>query len=564
MWESKQENRMPCEDCGHLLCVSVEENSLFCPRCRGLPVESQPVVNAKTDWLLKDHFTDEKIISIVREYSKSNLLYYLITRLNQVSNEFTSEIGRGLPVNEFGYLTYIVKQVYEGTDFGDELLRNPEELEEIQVVKDVYPDLITSLQDARDEFAVCVKRDGFTGRMEDFTSDYELFQSEYGLCFERCVKSIVCGDPEDFKDYSYVADVLRAVDRTDPADVETPRDFADAWFQLLLSLRLIASSDEMVGDVYTTRLPEEVTIFDIEEFFDRIDSLCSDEARYKMREESFVPALDPEAVDRCGREAFGENWDQVKDQIIVSEDNLDAHPFLFELETLEPQRVSGPRRYRYIRTKKIYYPRSFARLMKFQIFPLLKNGDYATGHELLSNLTAERGEVYERNLYDFLSEKGIECYHSAEITRKSPNEIDLLCVFDDRVVFIEVKYLLPPIRINEPEGIRVLKEKFNRLIFNEVSDESSREAEGKPFPEKVDTWQDLDPSDSFSWQVGPDEGDREQHDIPDGWNGLDVKKYVLSNVVPPYIMKDGVRFLTDLELYRLIEHRDKDVLYSVP
>ncbi len=202
--------------------------------------------------------------------------------------------------------------------------------------------------------------------------------------------------------------------------------------------------------------------------------------------------------------------------------------------------------------------------MKFQIFPLLKNGEYSSGHELLTSLTAERGEVYERNLYDFLTQKGVECYHGAEITRNNPKEIDLLCIFDDRIVFIEVKYLLPPIRINGPEGIRILNEKFDRLIFNETPEGADREAEGKPFPEKVEAWRDLNPGDSFSSQVGLNESDREQQEIPEEWNELEVKKYVISNVIPSYVMKEGVRFITDLELYRLIEYRDKNVLYSVP
>ena len=327
---------MPCDDCGHLLCVDTnDESSLFCPRCQNLPVQSQPVINATTTWLLEDHFTDENIISLVQDYSKSNLLHYLITRLNIFSNNFTDGPRQGIPIAEFGYITYIIKQVYQTSGFGKEPLHDPQDLdEEIEVVRDAYTTLIKAFQDARDEFAVCVKRDGYTGKMGDFTSDYELLQSEYGLCFERCIKSIVCGDFDQYEDYSYVADVLRAVDKTDVTEIEDSEDFADAWYQLLLELRLVASSDEMVGDVYYTQLPEAVTIFDIEEFLDLLDSLPPDETWAQMTEESVVPGINPDAVDVCGEQAFGENWSGVKDQVIVSEENLDAHPFLFELDVM--------------------------------------------------------------------------------------------------------------------------------------------------------------------------------------------------------------------------------------
>ena len=99
---------MPCDDCGHLLCVNTNDgSSLFCPRCQNLPVQSQPVINATTTWLLEDHFTDENIISLVQDYSKSNLLHYLITRLNIFSNNFTDGPRQGIPIAEFGYITYI-------------------------------------------------------------------------------------------------------------------------------------------------------------------------------------------------------------------------------------------------------------------------------------------------------------------------------------------------------------------------------------------------------------------------------------------------------------------------
>lgn len=259
---------MPCTDCGHLLVVVPDDDtSLFCPRCNDLPVESNAVIQATTTWLLEDHFTDENIIQLLGDYSESNLILYLLTRLNHISNVFFQE--NGIPVDEFGYLAYIIKQVYETdkSEFGDQHLQDPRELdEEIQVVQDAYTKLISAFRDARNEFAICVKRDDFTGQMEKFISDYDLYQSEYGLCFERCVKSILCGDWDNYEDYTYVSEVLRSVDKTDANDVDTVEEFADAWYQYILQLRLLASSDDMVGDTYYTRLPDNVTIFNIMEF----------------------------------------------------------------------------------------------------------------------------------------------------------------------------------------------------------------------------------------------------------------------------------------------------------
>lgn len=566
IWVTQLAHSMPCADCNRLLAVTPDDkSSLFCPRCQGLPVEASAVVKAATNWLIEDFFTDEEIIGLVKEYNKPNLIYALIRRLNHVSNEFQKNLHRGLPITDFGYVTYVLKQVYEAEDFGEKLLDEPHEFDEnIEVVREAYTELIYQLRRARNEFDVCIKKRRFTGQMENFASDYIRLQSEYGLCFERCIESLICGDPDLFEEFTCVMDVLRAVDKTDVENVDTLREFADAWYQLLLQMRLLASSDEMVGSIYFTRLPEEITIFEIGEFLDRLDSLFDEELHEKMEQESYVPPLKTEWVNECGRKAFDNNWSQIKDQVIVSEDNLDAHPFLFEIEVVEERRSPEFRQTRPVTTTNIYYPRFFARLLKFQIFPLLQNGDDESGHKLLSDLTGERGEACERNLYNYLTSNGIECYHEAEILHGDKCEIDLLCVFDDSLRFIEMKYFLPPKHINEPEGIRVLNEKFDLEIFNEEPEGSHRTADGKPFPEKVNAWIELEPGDPFTSQIGPEDGDREIHEVPKTWADLDMEMYVVSNVVPSYIKKREVRFLTDLEFYRWIEKGNEDVLYSLP
>jgi hypothetical protein len=545
---------MPCEECGHLLCVDPDEElSLFCPRCNNLPYESNAIVQAATNWLLEDHFTDENIIQIIDEYSKNNLIINILTRLNHVANQFFQDQEVGIPINDFGYFPYILKQIYRKDNFGDEYLEDPWELDdELRVLRDAYTELVLSFRAARDQFLICIRRDEFSGQFENFASDYELYQSEYGLCFERCVKSILGGDLDNYETYVFVADNLRSVDKRDVEDVSTSWEFTDAWYDYLLQMRMIASSDTLVNDAYFTRLPEHINIFHIEEFIDRIDNCFTQRQHEEMVEEGIVCSLEPDTVDLIGRQTFGNSWNEVRDFLIISEDSLDAHPFLWMIsdESLPES------------TSRILYPRFFARILKFQVFPLLRNGNNPTSHELLSSIASDRGPLYERNWHDYLVDMDIECYQGAELTRNEPNEIDLLLIKDELLIFVEMKYFLPPIRINGPEGIRIIDEKFDVEIFNQESDTSNRTADGKPFPEKVSEWMRLEPGESFTSRIGPENDNRVEQEYRGEWADYDDNKYVVSNVVPSYIEKQDVRFLTDLEFYRWIEY-DENVFYSI-
>lgn len=548
---------MPCNRCRQILTLEPDTSSLVCPRCQGRPVEASAVVKATTNWLIKDFFADEEVVEVLEEYSKPNLLYHLVKRLNLISYQFSNDLKTGLPVSEFGYLAYLIKQVYKSEGFGEKLLDDSEELDDdIRIMRDHYAGLIDRLRRAGNEFDICIRKDDFTGLMENFATDYERIQSEYGLCFDRCVRSIVGGESTEYEDFSYVMDEIRSVEKTDIKEAETPWEFADAVYELLNQFRVVASSDEMIGEIYKTHLPEEVTVFDIREFLELLDNVYRGEMFQKISNSAYVPPMEPEWVDKCGKKAFSSDWEQVRSQVIVSEDNLEAHPFLFALEVYDESISSWK--------TQIYYPRWYSQLLKFQIFPLLKNGeDDRTGHELLTDIAGERGTKRERNLYDLLVDNGLECYHSAEITRNDQNEIDLLYIQDQQLTFVEVKYLLPPKRLNDREGIRINNEKMDFYIFKEGSENMNRKPEGKPFPEKVDNWLNLDPGDKFTSQVNRDD-EREDQVIPEGWNDFDVERYVVSNVVPSYILKQNIRFLTDLEFYRLIEYGDDSCLYSIP
>jgi len=57
-------------------------------------------------------------------------------------------------------------------------------------------------------------------------------------------------------------------------------------------------------------------------------------------------------------------------------------------------------------------------------------------------------------------------------------------------------------------------------------------------------------------------GDRQWITIPNEWRELDYEMLVVSNFVPSYLKKQGVRFITDLELYQWVENGD-NVFYDI-
>ncbi|WP_257299389.1 hypothetical protein [Haloarchaeobius sp. FL176] len=558
---------MPCSDCGSLLCVSkTDSKSLFCPDCNGYRVESQPVLDAKINWFLKDHVTPRSINHLLTQYSKQSLTYKLLHRVNYISNQFFSGAETPLPLDEFGYIAYLIKRVYEieNSEFGNETLSqdSPDLDETLTTVQEYYTKLVSRLERVQNQFTVCVRDpEEFTGRMQNFLTDYDRYQSEYGLCNDRCTNS-VGGIKDEYEDFSYVYDEIRQTDGVETGTAETPREFAGAWYPVIQQLRFIAGSDTRIGTTYKTRFPEGVTVFDIRAFLNELDDRISLEHMAHVQHNSAVMPFRPEVVDECGHEVFGAQWPEVKDYVVMSDNNLDAHPFLFEMtfdlpyQTPQGGSVTVP-------TTNVYYPRYYAQLLKFQVFPLLQNNTgESNGHTLLSNVAGDNGTIRERNLYEFLTEQDIKCYHSAEITTKNPNEIDLLCVFEDRILFIEVKYRFPPLQINEADGVAELNQYFNRVIFNEVPPDSDRKGKG-PFPEKVASWRELDSGDTFTSQASRDDMNREDQTIPDRWHDRDVDMFVVSNVVPSFITKQDVRFLTDIEFYQYIKNDDDSVLYSV-
>ena len=558
---------MPCPECSNpgeedyqLLCLDQEGETLFCPVCRGLQIEFDSQVKLKVDWLLEERFTDGNIINLVNDYDKSNLTLFLIERLNHITNVYDEN---GFPVDEFGYLVHIIKKVYESSDFGDRQLEDASELgNEIELLRDAYTAIIKPLEHVRENFLICTGRPNRSSDWAEFGKDYNLIPTEYSLCYNRCIKSLIGGTPDNRADFNFVSENFRDFNRTRAENIETLEDFADCWYEIIQNLKFISSSDETVGDIYYTELPKSVDVFQLEEFFEQVDSQFTGAQHQHMKETSMLSAPKEVLVDDCGEEVFGDEWEAVKENILIKEDSLDAHPFLFRINYAEERKLRGGRKPRIFEIPLIIYPRFWNRMLKFQIFPMLKNGKELASHQILNDLTAERGEKFERNIHKYLSNKGVESYHSAEITRKSPNEIDVLAVFKDRLAFIELKYLTPPLRMSTASGVKELNDNFDYKVFKTDNGAYPRKPTGKPYPEKIAAWDDLNPGDRFMSDAGPDGDQRNQQVFKQEWEDLRVEKLVVSNLVPSYVEKDEVRFLTDLEFYQWIE-RGEDVFYEI-
>lgn len=162
---------------------------------------------------------------------------------------------------------------------------------------------------------------------------------------------------------------------------------------------------------------------------------------------------------------------------------------------------------------------------------------------------------------EYLTDCGFECYHSAEIPKEDSSEIDLLIVREQEgeLWFVECKYLMPELLMNTAEGVEALNGKFDHKVFNIEADGYEGSPTGLPFPEKVETWLGLNPGDRFTAQ--DKKGNEKEHEMKVGWQGLEVRKMVVSNLVPSYVIKGTVEFRTDMELLQMIE--DEDDVYTV-
>lgn len=552
---------MPCAECGNVLIVNHEDKDLRCPECLGLDIADPSIIERKIE-RDRDLLRDENLVSLLEDYSKDHLLLYLIERLNVAALGMYE--NRRLNHREFSYLNYLIQIIYpvDRSEFGDEYLQRSGDLaEEIDNLLATQAELVNALNHIEDGFRLCLK---YIVPMPDgkfLFSDYDIRDTEYRHCFWRNLRSLMGGQPEYVDLFDETDQQIRDFDTPASDEIQTLEDFANTFFEFMLSLLFIASADEIVGDIYTTFLPSTVTVFDIQELLDEIDQQFTDDDDNVVLQDSTLGWTNEDGLDNAGNTVFGDDWDDVKKSIVVSEDSLDAHPFLFKL-TVEAVLKRPAGRHPITRERiRVAYPRFYSKLLKYQIFPLLQNEGEDSGHQILTSISTSRGLRFERNVYNYLIEEGYEVYHSAEIPSIDSSEIDVITVDSegDEIWFIECKYLLPETSMNTADGIENLNAKFDHKVFNIDNGTYEGSPTGQPFPDKVETWLNQNPATVFTWQEG-EESKRVEQEIDSEWLGMNPKMMVVSNLVPSYLEKQGVEFLTDMELVQRVN--DEEDLYT--
>jgi len=547
---------MPCSTCGHLLLVDRDKERLVCPDCLDIEMADRDVVEDKIE-RDRQFLQDENLIRLLKDYDKDHLLLYLIERLNIISHEFYE--NRRLEMREFAYINYLINIVYtaDESQFGDDQLDRGEDPDDIiDALLSTQAELTTALNHVEDRFRLCLE---YPVPIEDrkfLFGDYDLRDTEYRYCFERCLRSLIGGREEDVDLFDKTHEEIRDFEKPSSDEIDTLEDFGNTFYGFILSMLFVASADSTVGDIYTTSMPDHVSVFDLTELLDRIDSQFANEEGELLLQDSTLAMTNEDGLAQAGENTFGDDWDEVREYVVVGEDNLDAHPFLFEVEVTDVyyQQPGRPPRTREL--TRFIYPRWYAQLLRFQIFPLLQNGDEDSGHEILNTVATWRGIEFEENLYEYLTGRGFECYHGAEIPGKDSSEIDLFVVNDDEdeLWFVECKYLMPELLMNTAEGIEALNGKFDHKVFNIEADGYEGAPTGLPFPEKVDLWLGLDPGDRFT--ALDEHGEEVEHEFGNDWQDLSARKLVVSNLVPSYIEKDSVEFRTDMELLEMVEEED--------
>lgn len=552
---------MPCSNCDHLLILDHNNEKLVCPNCLDIKIADRDVVEKKIE---RDRqlLRDENIVKLMQDYDKGHLLLYLIERLNKVSHGLYE--NRRLKMREFAYINYLINLVYstDESEFGNQYLDRGDELdEEIDTLLFTQAELVRALDHVEDRFQLCLE---YEVQMPDgrfLFGDYDLRDTEYRYCFQRCLRSLIGGQEEDLELFDKTHEKIRDFERPSSYEIDTLEEFGDTFYGFILSMLFIASADTTVGDIYGTSMPDHVSVFDLSDLFDRIDVQFANEQGEVVLQDSTLAWTDEDELAQAGEDIFGGDWEEVQEYVVVGEDNLDAHPFLFEVTVTVAYYQQQGRPPKTREHTRFIYPRWYAKLLRFQIFPLLQNGDEDSGHEILNTVATRRGKEFEENLYGYLTDQGFECYHSAEIPGEDSSEIDLLVVNDEEgeLWFIECKYLMPEILMNTAEGVEALNGKFDHKVFNIEANGYEGSPTGLPFPEKVETWLGLDPGDWFT--ARGEDGEETKHEMQDSWQDLKVRKMVVSNLVPSYVEKETVEFRTDMELLEMIE--DEDDVYTV-
>lgn len=525
-------------------------------------MEDEAVLNEKIE-RDKDLLREDNQVKLVNNYDEGNLTLSLIEHLNRISHELYE--SRRLDYPNFSYLNHLLKLVYSADEdeFGDDYLERDERLDDrIEAAVESQSMLLSALRHVEDDFRICLKYPVPRTNEKFLFGEYDIRDTEYRYGHWRCLKSLMGGEEEQKEVFDRTSMAVRNFDTTGGDKIGDLQEFADTFFEFIIALLFIASADDIVGDIYTTSLPSSVDVFDIKELLDRIDERFIDENDNFLLQDETLASTTPEELNEVGEAVFGDLWTDVANSIIIGEDNLDAHPFLFRVEVEEViKRPSGRPPLTRDRAQ-IVYPRHYAQILRYQIFPLLSNGEDPSGHEILSEVSKDRGLDFEENIHEYLDSQGFDSYYSAEIPGVDSSEIDALAVNKStkELWFVECKYLLPALRMETAEGMEELNGKFCHKVFNENVDEWG-DPTGRPFPEKVESWLSMESGANFKWKDTTVGNEEVMTEFRNEWLDFDCRMLVVSNLTPTFVERDGVEFRTDVELVEMVE--DEDPVFEV-
>lgn len=553
---------MPCLQCNRPLAYHEEKRSLYCPRCLDLPVADPDETKEIAAKIRKEYLNNQNLTRLIQEHGSLRVIAELTNRLNQGAGGMVNK--NRMPFDEFFHATPIIKNIYQNSSKFEHTLESDthdsqqEVTQKINTLLDAGTTLIAVLKQTEEDFTIPIKLLPNSSTWEDFYSNNLFLHSEYWLCAERCMRANAGARDEFREDYMLKEVIFRDFDRPEHDEYNSVEEWADAWYGFIVEIGFASALDQNIGDIFTTEFPESVSIFDLEDLFDKVNEFVLNAVASRPNNTFHSNAIPKHTFDRFGKDVFGDDWEQVRSLILMSSTNPDAHPLFFEWAGIRPINIFDDNDPEDIVINHVIYPDMFSQLLKFQLFPFLNNGQKKKSTDVLETLTAKRGREFERHVFEYLqcTPKTANAYHSCKTSKQEGNEIDAIFSYEDTVYFVEVKFVLPTLNMQSQVGIQNVNSKFDGKIFKETDD-----ATGKPFPQKVQNYRELEPSATISHQVSDDRNDREQIQVPREWIEADYELLVVSNFVPSYPSKEDVRFLTDLELYQWIENGE-NVFYD--
>jgi len=551
---------MPCENCGSLLYIEKNTRQFFCPKCGNLEFEDEETIQDKIDQK-KELLSKENILDLLKPYSKRQLVLLLAWELNKSAHEFIQTRKTG--IREWVYLNTIIGHILQEDGFGGKEFDVGNDLpEELDTVVDAYAALKKHLDLVEQEFQYCAPKPVPSGSKLTLSGEYMIFDTEYHVGYYRCAESLIGASEETVEFFDVSREQIRENEILSLSEIDNSEEFGESYFHPILGFVFMMTSEEHSKKAYTLNAPESVKITEVMRFLDLLNGQFTSSQHAYMIDNPLLTATNPEILDTCGRRAFGkEAWEKFKDEIVVSENNTDAYPLLYELTRTEEVMLEGFRRRKEVPITSIFYPKFYSSLLRFHMYPMLNNGSEKSGKEVLDEMIKETGDHYEINLAKYLEKQGYDCYFQAWISKSNKQEVDVIAVSDSETLFIEAKHFRPPMGLYSKSGMEKLNQKFDYEIFKLDNGYYDETPDGPAFDDILQNWMNSN-IETFSFEKLSD-GERSTIEFDEGWLDNEVYSFVVSNLTPSYVQKNGVRFLTDIELVKFIEDGE-EVFYQLP